>query len=136
MWPIAGLLTACFLFQAQAEQGKSDTDLLQGSWEAVRITIGGKEPEKKKDITIVFTFKGDKLFTSGEGKDTKEEEYKLDATKSPKQIDIGPRGQGKGLTGIYDVKDDTLLIGYSFSDKRPNDFTDAAIVMTLKKKKS
>ncbi|HYV37464.1 MAG TPA: TIGR03067 domain-containing protein [Gemmataceae bacterium] len=128
-------LAVCFLVQARADQGKSDKELLQGSWEAVAVIVGGKDVGKeKKEKTLILVFKGDKLSTSENGKDFKDEAYKLDETKSPKQIDILTKG--KAMPAIYELKDDTMRLGYGVSDMRPKDFSDAFVVITLKKKKS
>jgi uncharacterized protein (TIGR03067 family) len=70
-------------------QEKSDKDKLQGEWKMVSWSLGGKDvmPREFLDQAKVI-FKGDTMVFDF-GKNGKEEwSFKLDATKTPKAIDI------------------------------------------------
>jgi uncharacterized protein (TIGR03067 family) len=110
-----------------ADDPKKDIQNMQGTWTIESIEKDGKEIDKaelKNRKVIIqsnkYTVKeGDKVIDQGT--------YKLDASKSPKQIDISPTaGQytGKTLLGIYQLEDDDRAICFSTPGlARPTVFT-------------
>lgn len=125
------LMTVAFSVHAQAGGGKSDKDLLQGTWDLATVAFQGKDVGGK---SVSLTFKGDKIFSKEGDKAEKEEGYKIDSTKKPKEIDIMP--EGKLVRAIYELKDDTFRICFGFNtEERPADFAKGDIIMTFKKKK-
>jgi uncharacterized protein (TIGR03067 family) len=67
--------------------GKSDKDAIQGAWVVESAERNGKQaaPEEIKDKKLVFT--ADKIMFE-EGKEKKEESYKLDPNDKPGTIDV------------------------------------------------
>ncbi len=110
------------------EQGKSDKDMLQGSWPVVSAERKGKpmpEPEKHKLLVegdTLMVKRGDDVLFKGK--------VKLDPSKKPKTLDLelledsGPYKKGQVSQGIY------LIEGDSFKwcnaepgvDDRPKEF--------------
>ena len=114
-------------------QEKTDRDKMQGEWKIASFALGGKDdlPRQLLDQAKVV-FKGDTMVLDF-GKSGKEEwSFKLDATKTPKAIDLfgtSVRGQEKKwLPGIYMVKDKELTLRWCASPlaqkgERPREFT-------------
>jgi uncharacterized protein (TIGR03067 family) len=98
-----------------------------------------KEPESERTVTI----KGNKFFGSM-GAGSKEEEFKIDNTKTPAQIDFTstlPGGKTRTQFGIYKLEGDTLTIAVNNDPQqppkdRPKDFKSnkESFIMTLKRK--
>src|SRR5262245_55230815 len=80
---------------------KDDKDQLQGEWVVVSAEIGGKVAEGLVDKKLMV--KGDE-WTPPSGGDLKFK-FKLDATKSPKQLDLMAELGGNAQTwrGIYKI---------------------------------
>jgi uncharacterized protein (TIGR03067 family) len=99
---------------------KDDKELLQGEWPLVSIELGGKEVERSKDQKLVI--KGDDWTAPGGGKF----KFKIDATKSPKQLDLIREQGGQEFTwvGIYKIEGDTLTFCRSAGagGERPKEF--------------
>jgi uncharacterized protein (TIGR03067 family) len=72
----------------------------------------GKPAPEKAVKRMRFTYKGDKLIIRGNYEDGREEEAtcKLDATKSPKQLDFKPEKEKSPILAIYEVKGDELKV--------------------------
>src|SRR4051794_12488677 len=119
----AALLSTCMAFQAQAG-GKADKDQLQGTWDLVSVSIQGKDlpapPGKEKTLSLIF--KGDKVTKSEGGKD-EAADFKLDASKTPKEIDIVTSKET--MKALYEVKGDTLKLAFGLKGptERPTAFT-------------
>ena len=91
----------------------SDAESLQGVWTVHRQESDGERVSIFGDMTM--TFKGDKVELRPLGKDHKDPPtaaFKLDPTKSPKEIDltVSKDGQSEVVRGIYDLKGDDLRI--------------------------
>jgi RNA polymerase sigma factor (sigma-70 family) len=93
------------------------------SWETVNETVNGvAKPPRKRKITWVIT--DDKIVHGGEDGFLQDEwTFKLDATKSPKTIDLSNRRDGT-LLGIYLLQGDSLKIRLGFEDKRPTEIAE------------
>jgi len=101
---------------------KGDEDQLQGEWAVVSVAIGGKEVE---------LFKGEKLVVKGgewilPAGGTSKLRFRLDAAKSPKQLDLTADFGGGELTtpGIYKIEGDThtLCLPTGLGGVRPKEF--------------
>jgi len=121
------------------------TDSLDGTYTIVATETNGQQfpagkGETEEDRTV--RIEGNKLIARKEGKDDPVN-FKTDASKDPKEIDIiaaGGGGKGDTVYGIYKLEGDILTI--CMSDKaetRPKEFKTAegsvTMMMTLKKKK-
>lgn len=106
---------------------------LQGNWTVVSVTDSGMSQPVPKGSHAAFT--KDK-FSMHEGKTTIDYSYKIDASKSPKWIDL-VSGDAK-LLGIYEIKGDTLHIcmntpgGKRATRFESKDKTENDVLMVLK----
>jgi len=94
---------------AGADEPKGDAKSLQGTWTMLSyIDEGAADPQFDGAIQV---FEGVNYRVEKGGKAIRKGDFKLDESKSPKQIDlmpsIGPY-KGKTLPGIYELKGDTL----------------------------
>jgi uncharacterized protein (TIGR03067 family) len=133
------ILSAFAMVNAHAEGGKKDKELLQGAWETVGMSVGGKGMPKELFQDQIMIFKGDKIISKSKGQPDDESDYTIDDSKNPKQIDVIAKLKGK-VRGIYELKGDTLKIAIfdKETDQRPTSFagTDPAeVLFTMKKKK-
>jgi len=100
---------------------KDDKDLLQGEWVVVSMQSGGKKTEKLKGQKLLV--KGDEWTPPGGGKFKLK--FKIDATKSPKRLDLVMATGGKSTwAGIYKIEKDTLTFARSSrpGGARPGEF--------------
>ena len=114
----AALLVAAAAADDKQDKEKSDADkdkaALKGKWEPVSSESGGNKDDEADYKQFRVIFDGDKFTILKSGEDHMKGTYKLDTSKSPKQIDMKieecPNGdlKGKSLEGIYEVKDDEL----------------------------
>ena len=106
------LLVLCLLAAAKDDPNKKDQDAMQGDWACERFVVDGGALDDDNAQSIFRTNKGDDytlyLFRKKIGGGT----FKLDATKTPRQIDLIPEGKGKvaAAKGIYKLEKDTLTI--------------------------
>jgi uncharacterized protein (TIGR03067 family) len=106
------LLVLCLLAAAKDDPNKKDQDAMQGDWACESYVVGGGALDDDNAQSIFRTNKGDTytlyLFRKKIGGGT----FKLDATKTPRQIDLIPEGKGKEATvkGIYKLQKGTLTI--------------------------
>ena len=121
------LLVGVFLAadKAKPNVAEGDKDKIQGSWTVVAMVQRGKNrPEKAiREIQLRLTFAGEKMtFTSAfhEKEDT-DNVFKLDPTKTPKEIDLTFEFGKKPSKGIYELDGDTLRI--CMSTERPATFS-------------
>ena len=84
-----------------------DHKAIQGSWTVLEAIHHGKATPKEKLKGVVVTFKGDQMETKVEDTSRKGT-FKLDATKTPKAIDLS-RGKDHSI-GIYSLEGDTLKL--------------------------
>lgn len=157
---MARFVFACLLvgswYQAAvaAESGTSTSALdaqddkasLQGVWVAQSLETEGK-PDSGTDtrqMRMRFAFKGDKLLFAVNLDLIVEKQwsYRIDATKSPKHLDITPDKpiQGETTLGIYELKGDELKVclrcGRTQSG-RPTDFStnaDSGLILIVFKR--
>ncbi len=134
------VLFACAL--AARADDKDELKKLEGSWEMVSVTAGGKDFPKDKAPNL--TIKDGKM--TGFGPEMK---LTTDATKKPKWLEMTFARDGKEQTVhcIYELEGDELKFamplapvkgsGQTFENKRPENFdsTDKP-VMVIKVKKA
>jgi uncharacterized protein (TIGR03067 family) len=112
---------------AQAAKPKPDAEAIQGDWEVTSFVVEGKEGNRFKSATWVFT--KDKLLIKLDG-ETREATYKLDPTRKPRTMDMKitkapkatnvPGGEvGKEFPMIYKLEGDTLTICMPMMDNTP-----------------
>jgi RNA polymerase sigma factor (sigma-70 family) len=104
-----------------ADKPKTDQERLQGTWEWVSWTQGGKtikrgDLREEDSRPKALRFIGDKVLTVMVNTGGKEVEFKyrfkLDPSRKPKEIDLTPEGEPKGRTGpgVYELEEDTLRV--------------------------
>jgi uncharacterized protein (TIGR03067 family) len=118
------LLVACNRQQPQAAAPKTDLDRFQGTWYLVAAVEDGNvlPQDKVKGETIVF--KGDTFKFPGAAADatSKAGTFKLDETKTPKEIDSISTDKVTML-GIYRMDENGYKICFAPAGKpRPTDF--------------
>jgi uncharacterized protein (TIGR03067 family) len=116
---------------------------LNGSYQVLSLTVGGKPDDKKKDRVSEFLIKDGTIeIKEGSGKaDTAK--FTVDATKKPAHIDLSPGGN-ENMKGIYETKETdkglelTLAFPKNPTSPRPKDFKgegpDDIVVKLLRKK--
>jgi uncharacterized protein (TIGR03067 family) len=127
------------------EKPKFDAAKLVGKWKFTEGTKAGTKVEAKNLETDV-TFTKDTVTLEGGG-EKHVMKYKVDATKSPIQVDFeGEEGPAKGFKaeGILAIDGDTVKLAYStnipgFDGKRPEKFESTkdnkAFLFVMKKAK-
>jgi uncharacterized protein (TIGR03067 family) len=109
--------------------GKSDHERLQGTWAFVSEERGGKQvepPEEAKGATL--TFQGDRAVFKQKG-GGHEASFKLDPTRTPKEIDLTVEEGGKSAVhkGLYALEGDTLKMCLAHPPQpRPTAFASVA----------
>jgi uncharacterized protein (TIGR03067 family) len=110
-----------------AAEDESDKDLkkMAGDWVPVLMQLNGKKQPDKVTKAIRLSVSGDKYNTVvGEEKD--EGTLKLDATKTPREMDIITsvgENKGKPIPCIYELKGNELKVCYGLNGTgRPADF--------------
>lgn len=116
------ILITCLLVASDP----SDKEKLQGTWEVIRVEQAGqKVPESAPIYKRIYVFNGDKTFVRGEeGNRQSEAKYRLDSSKTPKEIDL--LVPDATLKGIYEIEGDELKLhigGPAGDEDRPNDFS-------------
>lgn len=92
------------------EAPKKEAPSVVGEWDSEKAVQGGMErPLPDGGIKITFTTDGKFLFKKGNN-DEQTGSYKVDATKSPGEIDITPPNEDAPHIGIFKSDGDTLTI--------------------------
>jgi len=100
---------------------KSDAENLQGDWLRISLQRNGQEvPSKSK---YVLTIKADKWSMLSVNNDKEPISFKVDATKTPKEIDLLDL-DGMVIPGIYKLDGDffTMCLGTGTELLRPTKF--------------
>jgi uncharacterized protein (TIGR03067 family) len=122
---LVGVCAGPLAWADEGASAKEDAKKLQGSWKPVKAELGGKPyPEGVLKMMKLDLTDGKYTVTIGQLRD--EGTVKLDATKTPRTMDIvGTKGpnQGKTIPAIYELTDNTLRVCYDLSSKaRPKEF--------------
>ena len=132
------LLLPIVLMQA-AGDGDKDAKQFQGTWTMVSAEKAGKKlPEELlKQSKVVF--KDDTMTILGGPKEEKAK-FKLDASKTPRTIDVTPPDRDKPALGIYELTGDTLKMCWRKpGGERPTEFkadeASDAVMFVLKREK-
>jgi uncharacterized protein (TIGR03067 family) len=119
------LLVLCLLVAPKDDPNKKDQDALQGDWACDRFVVAGMPLDDDNAQSMFRTHKGDSYTLYLFRKKLAGGTFKLDATKTPKQIDLIPEGKGKAgvVRGIYKLEKDSLTVCYGAPGKdRPTAF--------------
>lgn len=120
---LTSAIVLCLVPNAHGDQTADDRKKLQGAWNVVSGEKSGTAvtEEKIKEARIQLVISGDN-FTLKTARDPKgfTGTIKLDATKSPRQIDMTFGADKKVAIGVYELEGDTLKICYG--QERPNEF--------------
>jgi uncharacterized protein (TIGR03067 family) len=108
---VAGVLGAAGLgwygwAAAPADEKAAKTDKVQGKWKITEAVLHGRALPLERATAILgdtVEFKGDKVTLRTEST------FTLDASKSPKWIDM-PSADGKGFVGVYALDGDKLTL--------------------------
>jgi uncharacterized protein (TIGR03067 family) len=129
------------------DDGKRDSDNLQGTWQATAGVANGRPVPGEQVQRVKVVFSGDKMSLfppDGDGKQTLEHTFRVDPSQKPKAIDVTRlEGGGKGKTaqGIYELDGDTLKLCLTsrLEKERPTEFAapkeSGLVLMTLKRVK-
>jgi len=124
-------LSLTFADAVQAEDTKSDTEGIQGTWKIVEAEKDGNPVPEKKSMQVQFVFDGEKFRVDETGvHDPLEASFKLDQTKKPNALDLtflNPPLKGKKVACIYELKGDDLKMVLPNPEKkdRPTEFKTA-----------
>jgi uncharacterized protein (TIGR03067 family) len=122
-------IALCLTFAAgplfAEDESEKDLKKMAGDWVVVSMLLNGKKQPEATMKAIRLTIAGDKYNTVvGEEKD--EGTLKIDATKSPREMDITSNvGPNKGMVipCIYELKGNELHVSYAFNGTpRATDF--------------
>jgi uncharacterized protein (TIGR03067 family) len=124
------MLAAVLLLGSAAGQdggAKKEQERFQGTWRLVKFDLSeGRSLPEEVLAKSRFTFQGDRLTVTEDGKLVDAATIKLDPTGTPKTIDvIAGRGPNKGKVspGIYAFEGDMLKIcSAAPGQKRPTEF--------------
>ena len=121
-WLLALALPLCLVSAAPADDKEDRAELEKGGWKIVAMNQGGKDvPDTTvKSIDLTFVFKDEKLTVKGSG-GTKEGTFKIDSSKTPREMDLHIEGEKDDAKAIYEIDKDKLKIALS-KKERPKDF--------------
>jgi len=113
---------------ARLENGKTGLEELQGEWVLIARQVDGKKStdDEVQELQIQIIIKGDSLlFKSLGDKDWQASTLKIDASKTPKTVDVISKDSTKdkkSLLAIYKVEGDLLTVCNSL-EERPTQFS-------------
>jgi uncharacterized protein (TIGR03067 family) len=131
VFPAVALWAAAPIPAGGAKKARPDKEAIQGTWIWVSAEAGGKKkPDgefKAKQVATVI--RGDTMTVRHKGRETQSAKYRLDPTKSPKEIDLTIEQGDRTfvLKGIYLLEGDSLTICQGGpDDARPKKFASEA----------
>jgi len=121
---LSPILILCLTVPAYCDD-KEDLKMMEGEWVPTTGELAGKPFPEELLKSIKLVLKGEN-YTAGVGEQIDRGTVKVDASKTPKTIDItGTDGPNKGKTfpAIYEVSADTLKVCYNLGGAdRPAEF--------------
>lgn len=119
----------------------SDPKQIYGTWIVTEGTVLGDSESSEEEWGMSLTFSPNEemtwRFNTSEGVETYEETYRIDASVTPKQIDLmqpGVSGTGETALGIYKIEGERLTI--TMGAQRPKDFTETTMArMVLRRQR-
>jgi uncharacterized protein (TIGR03067 family) len=124
---IALALIVTLPLAAQDKKADADMATMVGNWKVVKAEIGGKDITEHVKA-LKFDVVGNGKYTAQLGEEKDEGTFTMNATKTPKELDIKPTGgpgKGKLVKAIYKLDGDALTVCYEHDpDKgvRPEKF--------------
>jgi len=125
-----------------ADDAKDAAKKLEGTYELLDVTVGGK-PDKKKDEVVSVEIKDGEIVIKTGNRD-EAARFTLDPSKKPPHFDILPKKGDEKVAGIYQVKETdkgtelTIAFGKGPGKERPKDFKgegeDQAVLKLFRKK--
>ncbi len=109
------LILALGLLAADEKGGDADrpTKAVEGTWQLTSIEANGQKTGGDSAPDVQMVIKGDTYKQIEMGTETEQGRFKLDASASPRTIDLDIRtgdDKGKKQLGIYKVQGDTLTL--------------------------
>ncbi len=130
------MLVVCgiLLESAPATAADAELDKLQGKWTVESFEFNGMPVDQM--LGAAREFAGDKYTLAPKSGESYSGTFKLDASQSPKQIDLVL--PDRTLKGIYEIDGPTLKIAYALAgDARPTELAskpDSGVVLAVHKK--
>jgi uncharacterized protein (TIGR03067 family) len=106
------------------DAAKKEAPSIVGEWDGEKAVRGGQEkPVPDGGVKVTFTAEGKLIIKEGT-KDANESTYKVDAKKTPAEIELTPPKEDGTRLGIYKIDGDTLTICLADKDStdRPTKF--------------
>ncbi len=131
-WTFA--IALCLSAAAHAEEKdkkKGDAEKLQGTWQTVKLELSGMVIPDEITANLKFELKGDKIIVKGVAeviKEYAEMTFKLDASTTPKSIDLkvgAGAKKGDDVEAIYEFTgaDELKICGQLVGKERPGEFS-------------
>jgi uncharacterized protein (TIGR03067 family) len=136
----AAFLALAALTAGAADDAKDAAKKLEGTYEIVALTAGGKPDPEKDEVKAVVIKDGEIVIM---GKRDEKAKFTLDPSKKPAHIDIVARGDER-ILGVYEAKDTdkglelTIAFEKGGGTARPTDLKgegERAVVLKLFRKK-
>lgn len=91
---------------------KNELDRLRGMWQCTKMVADGRPMEFPEGRPATFTFDGDKVMFGQKDANGGENHgpatpFKIAPSRDPREIDIGDKGE---IKGIYAIEGDTLKV--------------------------
>ena len=129
-----GLMVLILAANGYGQDSEQELKRLEGTWIPSKAELSGTPFPEAIVKTMKLELTGEK-YTVTVGKDIDRGTIKVDASKTPKAMDIlGGEGPNKGKTflAIYELDGDTLRICYDLNGKaRPTEFKTAKGAFTF-----
>jgi len=111
---------------APAQSKSGDGERTDGVWDVASMEANGETISSETSESLKLTVNGEKYSVNRDG-EVDRGTFSVDATKSPRQMDIRPEtgpGAGKTILAIYEFSGDTMRVCYQLQDgtERPKDF--------------
>lgn len=121
--------------QPSVPKPRNDQELVQGNWDIVGLESNGKSESSANYKGNRFSFAKEKAILKEGNYTPIEYTFSLDASKSPRAIDLTVKGTT--LRGIYKLENEELILCISMGKARPTDFATKASgdceIITLKR---